>query len=113
MEESVIRRVENASASMDGLDPVANFYAHLVNSVEIVRKDVIVRTEQVVIGKRVVVNVFLDGVENTVRSHVPVDITDRNAKRLVNAKMERFVMQSVDIAHANQGGGGRSAIDHA
>ncbi|EGT53453.1 hypothetical protein CAEBREN_02239 [Caenorhabditis brenneri] len=38
--------------------------------------------EPVVTGRQVVASVYPDGVVNTVRSHVPVNIMDRSVKRL-------------------------------
>ena len=52
-----------------------------------------VKTEQVVTVRQVVVNVYPDGVESIVRSHAPVDIMDRSVKKLVNVKMEQFVIR--------------------
>ena len=72
---------------------------------------VTVKTEPVVTGRQVVASVYPVGVVNTVKSHVPVDIMDRSVKRLVNVRMERSVMQSVDTVHVSQDGEGRSVID--
>ena len=72
---------------------------------------VTVKTEPVVTGRQVVASVYPDGVVNTVRSRVPVGIMYRSVKRLVNVRMEQFVMQSVDTVPVSQDGEERNVID--
>lgn len=71
----------------------------------------IVKTEQVVIVRQAVVNVYLDGAGSIVKSRVSVDTMEPSVRRRVNVKTEHFVIQSVDIVLVNQDGGARSAID--
>lgn len=113
MVENVIKRPETASVSMDGQGRLANFCAHSVNSDVTVLNGVIVKMGPVVTERQVVASAYPDGVVNTVRNRVPVGIMDQSVRRLVNVRMERFVMQSVGTVHVNLDGGGRSVIDPA
>lgn len=91
--ESVIKKLATASASMDGQDPLVNFYAHSVSLAATVPNGATAKTEPVVTVRREDASVYLGGVESIVRNLAPVDTMGQSARTLVNVRMERFVMR--------------------